>query len=98
MTFASLSYQLQNVKTNGYTKTEICDAILKSISPELPLRAYLESKIKTRFEFKLGNILREHFRESNSLKLFTEISNNPVDLDFDRENILCWLNFGIDAA
>ena len=42
VTFASLSYQIQNVESKGYTKMEICDAILKGISPELPLRAYLE--------------------------------------------------------
>ena len=32
VTFASLSYQIPNVKTKGYIETEICKAILKYIS------------------------------------------------------------------
>ena len=74
LTFASLSYQIQNAKSKGYTENEICDAVLKCISPELPLRSYLESKPDLNLT-SLSNILRAHFKETNSFKLFTELSN-----------------------
>ena len=44
MKFATLSYQIQNAKTKECIKTKVCNAWLKSVSPELLLKAYLESK------------------------------------------------------
>ena len=72
VTFASLSYQIQNAKTKGYT--EIFETILKSISPEQALRAYLVPKSNLNLT-SLTNILRQHLRESNSFELFTALNN-----------------------
>ena len=79
MTFAILSYQIQNAKTKRYTETDICDVILKNISQELPPRAYLESKPDLDSTL-LNNIHQAHFRESKSFKLFIELSNSKHTL------------------
>ena len=42
--FSSLIFQIQNELKKDCSDGEICDAIVKNIAPDLPLRTYLEGK------------------------------------------------------
>ena len=53
---------------------KICNIVLKNVPPELSVRACIESKADLNLT-SLSNILRAHFRESNSRKFYTELSN-----------------------
>ena len=44
ITFSSLAYQIENAVKKEYTSAEICEAVVKSISPDLQLRGFLEGK------------------------------------------------------
>ena len=70
LTFLSLVYQIQNGVKRNYSESDICDAVIKSISPELPLRAYLEGKYNLDLRI-LSKILRSHFKELDATALFT---------------------------
>ena len=54
----------------GFSERDICEAVIKSISPDLPLRSYLEGK-QTMDIASLSKILRSQFKEPNSTALFT---------------------------
>lgn len=44
LTFSSLAHQIENGLSRGYPECEICDAVIRAISPGLQLRSYLEGK------------------------------------------------------
>ena len=44
ITFSSLAYQIENALKKGYKDSEICEAVVRSISPDLQLRGFLEGK------------------------------------------------------
>ena len=58
-----------------FSEKDICEAVIKSISPDLPLRRYLEGKQAMDIA-SLRKILRSHFKEPNSTALFTQLSNS----------------------
>lgn len=60
LNFSSLIYQISQAQRRNYTETEICDAVIKSISPELPLRSYLEGKMNLNLR-NLNKVLRSYF-------------------------------------
>ena len=75
LTFSSLIFQINNGLKKGYSEHEICDAVNKSIAPDLVLRTYLEGK--ENFNFKiLSMIFRSHFKEPKATSLFTELTNS----------------------
>ena len=39
-----LIYQIQNGLQKIFSESDICDAVIKSISPDLPLRSYFKGK------------------------------------------------------
>ena len=59
----------------GFPERDICEAVIKSISPDLPLRSYLEGK-QTMDIASLSKILRSHIKEPNSTALFSQLSNS----------------------
>ena len=73
LSFMSLIYQIQNLKKN-FSVSDICDAVIKSISPGLLLRSYLEGKPDMNIA-SLRKILQSYFKEPNSTALFTALSN-----------------------
>ena len=75
LTFPSLIFQINNALKKGYGKHEICDAVIKSIAPDLALRTYLEEKDNLNSK-TLSRILRSHFKEPNATSLFSELSNS----------------------
>ena len=74
LTFSSLIFQIFNGQKKGYSDSEICDAVVKSIDPDLALRTYLEGKEDLTLK-SLSKILRTHFKEANATTLFNELSN-----------------------
>ena len=40
ITFSSLAYQIENALKKGYEDSEICEAVVRSISPDLQLRVF----------------------------------------------------------
>ena len=45
-----LIYQIQNGLKKTFSEKEICDAVINSILPDLPLRIYLEGKSEMNIE------------------------------------------------
>ena len=60
--------------TKGYTVREIVDAVVRSISPSLPLRSYLEAISEINLP-TLRRITRAHYQEKNSSELYAELAN-----------------------
>ena len=73
--FSRLIFQINNGLKNGYSEHEICDAVIKSMAPDLALRTYLEGKDNLNLK-TLSRTLRSHFKEPNATSLFTELSNS----------------------
>lgn len=44
LTFSSLAYQMNAAEKKGYTEVEICEEVIRSMSPDLPLRSVLEGQ------------------------------------------------------
>ena len=74
ITFSSLAYQIENAVKKEYTSAEICEAVVKSISPDLQLRGFLEGKTELTLP-NLRRILRSHFQEKDPTTLFNQLSN-----------------------
>ena len=75
LTFSSSIFQINNGLKRGYSEHEICDAVIKSIAPDVGLRTYLEGKDNLNLK-TLSRILRSHSKEPNATSLFTELSND----------------------
>ena len=74
LTFSSLIFQINNGLKMGYREHESCDAVIKSIAPDLALRTYEEGK--DNFNLKtLSRIHKSHIKEPNATSLFSELSN-----------------------
>ena len=61
-----LKFAIVTVKT--------CDAIVKNIAPDLPLRTYLEDNADLNL-VPMSKTLRSHFSEPNATTLFHELAN-----------------------
>ena len=86
LTYTSLSFQMQQAKTAGYSSKEVFAAVIKAIKPGSNLRNYLESRIDIS-ETAFIQVLRSHFREKDSSSVFHELSNcvqlpSESELDF----------------
>lgn len=75
LAFSSLIFQIENAKTSGYSESEICAAVIKSISPDCQLRSYLEGRANLPLT-SLSKVLRSHFKEKDATTLFTSLSNS----------------------
>ena len=73
--FSSLIFQINNGLKKRYSEHEICDAVIKSVAPDLALRTYLEGKENLNFK-TLSMIFRSHFKEPKATSLFTELTNS----------------------
>ena len=74
LSFSSLAHQIENSKKKNYSDQEICEAIIKAISPGQNLRSYLEGKTDLTLP-QLRRILRAHFSELDDTELYNELSN-----------------------
>lgn len=75
LTFSSLAYQINIGEKKKYSDVEICEEVIRAISPDLPLRCYLESKADLTLS-NLRKILRAHFQEKDPTTLFNQLSNS----------------------
>ena len=74
VSFISLNRQIEAALAKGYTVREIVDAVIRSISPILPLRSYLEAISEINLP-TLCRIIRAHYQEKNSSELYAELAN-----------------------
>ena len=74
LSFMSLNRQVEDGLKRGYSEREVIDAIIKCISPSLPLRDYIEAMREIGIESIL-KILRAHFQEKNASELYSALSN-----------------------
>ena len=75
LTFSSLAYQMDTGEKKNYSDTEICEEVIRAISPDIPLRCFLEGKTDLTLD-KLRKILRAHFHEPDPTTLFNTLSNS----------------------
>ena len=75
LSFMSLIYQMNSGIEKEFSERDICEAVIKSISLDLPLQSYFEGT-QTMDIASLSKILRSHFKEPNSTALFTQLSNS----------------------
>ena len=66
-------HQIEGALAQGYREVEINEAIIRSISPGLPLRSFLECNPDLPLS-KLRKILRSHYREKSSTELYKALS------------------------
>ena len=74
LNFISLVHQIEGALAQGYREVEINEAIIRSISPGLPLRSFLECTPDLPLS-KLRKILRSHYREKSSTELYKALSS-----------------------
>ena len=73
LSFVSLMRQIDTGTKNGYNKTEIIEAVIRSVSPSLKLRSYLEMTSGLS-PARLKQILRAHFKEKSATELYQELA------------------------
>ena len=75
ITFLSLACQINTAVRKEYPEVEICEEVIRSMSPDLPLRSVLEGKEVVSLA-SLRRFLRSHFREKDPTSLFNSLSNS----------------------
>ena len=73
LNFISLVHQIEGALAKGSSEVEVNEAIIRSISPGLPLRSFLECTPDLPLP-KLRKILRSHYREKSSTELYKALS------------------------
>ena len=87
ITFSSLNRQLEAGLQKGYEEKEIVEAVIRSISPGMRLRSYLEGKSTLSLE-TLREILQVHFREGDATTLFKELSSATQGINESAQDFL----------
>ncbi|XP_055057228.2 uncharacterized protein [Misgurnus anguillicaudatus] len=73
LSFSSLARQIESGLAKGYPEQEIIDAVIRSITPGLQLRSYLEGKAGLTLP-TLRRILRSHYQEKNATELYKQLT------------------------
>lgn len=73
LSFSSLARQIESGLDKGYPEQEIIDAVIRSITPGLQLRSYLEGKAGLTLP-TLRRILRSHYQEKNATELYKQLT------------------------
>ena len=73
LSFVSLARQVENGVKKGFPQEEIIEAVVRSVSPGLRLRSYLEGRADLSLP-DLRRLLRAHYREKDATALFQELS------------------------
>eukprot|EP00794_Sanderia_malayensis_P019811 gene19811-21751_t len=73
LNFISLIHQIEGALSKGYSEIEVREAVIKSISPGMTLRSFLECTPDLPLP-KLRKILRSHYREKSSTELYKNLS------------------------
>ena len=73
--------------------SELCDAVVKSIAPDLPLRTWLESKADLNL-VSMSKILRLHFGKPYTTTLFKKLGNaKQMPTETTYEFLIEWCPF-----
>ena len=70
VSYISLNRQIEAALEKGYSIPEIVDAVIRSISPSLLLRSYLEAISELSLP-TLRRIIRAHYQEKKSSEFYT---------------------------
>ena len=71
--FSQLAHQINRGVKKGYSDDDICEEVLRITSPDIPLREMLDGR-ESMTVAELVKILRFHFHEKDSSKLWEELN------------------------
>ncbi|KAL9962454.1 hypothetical protein ACROYT_G031558 [Oculina patagonica] len=74
ISFSSLARQIQTGLAQGYAEDEIVDGVIRSITPGMVLRSYLETYKDLTLE-RLKKILRSHYGAKNTSELYQTLAS-----------------------
>ena len=74
LSYTSLIFQISNGQKKGYSEDEICEAIVKSMCADLPIKTYLEGQVDLKLK-TLAKLLRIHFHEQDAAAVFQSLSS-----------------------
>ena len=83
LTFVGLAMQIREAHRRGHSDMEIVNAVIKAMSPSLPLRKYLEASICDITLPILKKFLRSHFHEKSATELYQELTSLTQNQDED---------------
>ena len=73
LSFVSLVRQMESGIKAGYKESEIVEAVIRAVSPNLNLRSYLEM-IQDLSLSRLTQIMKSHFKQKSATELYQELS------------------------
>ena len=74
ISFSSLARQIQTGLSQGYDESEIVDGVIRSITPGMVLRSYLETYKELTLD-RLKKILRSHYGAKNTSELYQVLAS-----------------------
>ena len=74
ISFSSLARQIQTGLAQGYVESEIVDGVIRSITPGMVLRSYLETHQDLTLD-RLKKILRSHYGAKNTSELYRALAS-----------------------
>ena len=74
ISFSSLARQIQTGLSQGYGESEIVDGVIRSITPGMVLRSYLETYKELTLD-RLKKILRSHYGAKNTSELYQVLAS-----------------------
>ena len=74
LSFTSLNKQIDSAIDRGFPESEIVDAVINAVSPQLHLRSYLEGMKNLKLQ-ELRQILRSHYCEKSATEAYQELTN-----------------------
>jgi len=74
ISFSSLARQIQTGLAQGYAENEIVDGVIRSITPGMVLRSYLETYKDLTLD-RLKKILRSHYGAKNTSELYQTLTS-----------------------
>ena len=75
ISFSSLARQIQTGLSQGYDESEIVDGVIRSITPGMVLRSYLETYKELTLD-RLKKILRSHYGANNTSELYQVLASS----------------------
>ena len=83
LTYVSIQNQIKDAELRGFTEREIICVVIRSMTPSLTLRRYLEATAASSLTLQLvKKFLRSHFQEKSAQELYTELDSltqNPEE-------------------
>lgn len=74
LSYLSLVHQIENGSEKGHSETEIIEAVIRAISPGMPVRDMLEIKWGLTLS-KLLTILKRHYKVDRPTELYHQLLN-----------------------